>query len=307
MKRFRGPLRVLGTAAALGLAVFVVWRAVDEFPRLDFSSPEVWYWLAKAIGLYMVSQVFGALAWREVLAAHGTILPPGRAESQLLLSQIGKYIPGNVAHLIGRYALGREDEIPGARIGSAVTMEVGLLLCIAALVSSGLLLAPSTFRAALVTAYGGATLMSANLLLPVLLIVALATVQAILWRRAGRPQIAVRHLFTAGLLHIANFAVLGVSLWCVAGAVLPNSDVNLLTTTVIFSVAWALGFIVPGAPGGIGIRDGVIALGLGLVMGDGAALAVAISHRVLSGLGDGAIFLFGLALRMTTKKPERSP
>lgn len=300
-------LRLAGASVALTLVVFVVWRGVDQFPRLDFRTAEVWGWLGAALGLYTVTQLLGALAWREVLCAHGTVLPPGRAESQLLLSQIGKYVPGNVAHFVGRYALCREDRIPAARIGSALAMEVGILLSAAALLSTGLLLALPRVRETIMTSLGEMALGPLTFLTPLLLVPALVVLQIMLWRRAGRLKIAIAHLIIPCLLYMTNLTLMGISLWCVIGAVQPASKVDLMTLTAIFSVAWTLGFVMPGAPGGIGIRDGIVALGLGLFMGEGSALAIALAHRLLTGLGDGIIFLCGLALRAVTQKPETLP
>ncbi|TFL18092.1 lysylphosphatidylglycerol synthase domain-containing protein [Jannaschia formosa] len=297
-------LRYLGAAAALGLVAFVVWRGAPELPPVDLRAPATWGWLGTALGLYAASQALGAIAWRAVLSAHGSTLPAGRAESQFLLSQIGKYVPGNVGHLVGRYALCRQDGVPGARIGSALTMEIGVLLATAALVSAELLLALPAFRGALATGLGEAVAGPVTGLMPVLLIAALAALQVVLWRRAGRPRIAPGKLVAAGALYAITLVLMGLSVWCLARLFPAAAGVDLLTATAVFSVAWTAGFVMPGAPGGIGIRDGIVALGLGLFMGEGAALAVAVAHRLVSGIGDGVTFAAGLGLRAVTRAPE---
>jgi uncharacterized membrane protein YbhN (UPF0104 family) len=65
----------------------------------------------------------------------------------------------------------------------------------------------------------------------------------------------------------------------------------------IFSVAWVAGFLMPGAPGGVGVREGIIAIGLELFIAPGAALAVALLHRALSVLGDALTFALGVWMR----------
>ena len=100
--------------------------------------------------------------------------------------------------------------------------------------------------------------------------------------------------------------VLGISLWCVARAIDPAGGVEMLASMAIFSVAWVAGFLIPGAPGGIGIRDGIVAVGLGLYIGDGSALSVAVGHRAIATLGDVVIFTIGLILRRKIGSSQES-
>ena len=53
-----------------------------------------------------------------------------------------------------------------------------------------------------------------------------------------------------------------------------------------FSMAWVCGFVIPGAPGGIGVREAVLTVLLESVM-DGPVLAVIlIVHRITGIAGD---------------------
>jgi len=293
-------LRMLGTALALGFIAIIVFRGAGDLPRLELGAPATWLWLGAGLGLYALSQIIGAVAWRTNLELYGVSLPAGRAESQLLVSQIAKYIPGNIAHLIGRFALVRADGVVAGIIGSAMLLEVGVLLGVGALLSGGLLLMLPEFRAVLVQRLGEAAVGPGTVLFPVLLIMVLVIGQVILWRKAGRPRYEIASLVKPVALHTLNFAVLGFSLWCVVEAVHPAGGVGPMALTAIFTVAWVAGFLMPGAPGGIGIRDGILALGLGLFMGEGAALGVAVAHRAIATLGDVMTFGVGLTLRRRT-------
>ena len=59
---------------------------------------------------------------------------------------------------------------------------------------------------------------------------------------------------------------------------------------VIFSLAWVAGFIIPGAPGGIGVREVVLIFFLSPIIGEPEGIAVAIALRFVTLLGD--IFFF---------------
>ena len=300
-------LSTLGAVLSLGFIAVIVWNGVGDLPRLKVSEYTTWLWLVAGLGLYAASQAIGAVAWRTTLGVYGVALPAGRAESQLLVSQIGKYVPGNVAHLFGRFALARADGVAAGIIGSAMLLEVGVLLGVGLVLAGGLLLMLPEFSAALAQELGEAVVGPVTTLFPVLLIIALVAGQVTLWRKAGRPRIEAVRLMMPTALHVLNFAVLGVSLWCVVGAVHPAGGIGVLASMAIFTAAWVAGFLMPGSPGGIGIRDGIVALGLGLFIGEGAALGVAVAHRAIATLGDVVIFGTGLALRRRTGDSHRAP
>lgn len=61
-----------------------------------------------------------------------------------------------------------------------------------------------------------------------------------------------------------------------------------------FALAFIAGFLAPGVPAGIGVREAVLVAGLSLEMSTGSALAVSTAHRLINVAGDGIIL--GLAL-----------
>ena len=63
---------------------------------------------------------------------------------------------------------------------------------------------------------------------------------------------------------------------------------------VVFSLAWVAGFIIPGAPGGIGVREVVLIFFFQLI-GEPESIAVAIALRFVTLLGD--IFFLLLAIK----------
>ena len=58
------------------------------------------------------------------------------------------------------------------------------------------------------------------------------------------------------------------------------------TWLAAFSLAYAVGLVVPGAPGGLGVFEATLLLRLGSSVDEAALLAVALSYRVISTLAD---------------------
>jgi hypothetical protein len=61
--------------------------------------------------------------------------------------------------------------------------------------------------------------------------------------------------------------------------------------TVAYTAAWFIGYITPGAPGGVGVREAALVVLLGPSLGEATALSVAAGLRLLTMLGDLLLFV----------------
>ncbi|MFK7835414.1 MAG: hypothetical protein AB8B60_04275 [Sulfitobacter sp.] len=300
-------VRILGTVLALGFLGALIWRQLPHLPPLALGSPTLWAGLALAWVMYVLSQLAASEAWRNILTLFGVALPAGLARGQPMVSQIGKYIPGNVAHLIGRVAIGRRDGVAVPVLGAAMLIEVGVTLAVGLGVAGLLMLIWPDFIGTLTADLPDLATRSVPVAIATLLILAIGVGTVLIrarLRALDSPRPALRRLTQPLGLHLASFAILGVSLWGAAWAVDAASAPGLITCTMIFAFAWAAGFVMPGAPGGIGVRDSIIVLGLALSMGEGTGLAVALLHRAVSVLGDVTTFGLGWWMRKTATTPD---
>ena len=65
-----------------------------------------------------------------------------------------------------------------------------------------------------------------------------------------------------------------------------------------YAIAWLIGFVVPGASGGLGVREVVFLLLTETALGGGGALAVALAMRVVTTLGDLLFFFASFAFAL---------
>jgi len=80
--------------------------------------------------------------------------------------------------------------------------------------------------------------------------------------------------------------------------VLPD---DIILVVSLYTTAWLLGFLLPGAPGGIGVREAVFLLLLSGIYGQGVAAAMAVVMRAISILGDLVAFGLGILLSHRAK------
>jgi hypothetical protein len=162
---------------------------------------------------------------------------------------------------------------------------------IAALLLAVSPLAP-TSRAALLPAGGGAVILAGVLL----------GRRLVRRRQSDLPWAALVNsllgmpLLTAILLSVLAFGMLA-AIAGVCGGIVFGEDARTARIAGAYLIAWLSGFVVPGAAGGVGIREAVLVAQLGPDFGEAAALAFALLMRLQSVFGDILLLCVSLAMR----------
>jgi hypothetical protein len=258
--------------------------------------------LAVSIFVYTVLLVGVTTGFAHLVQATGH-MTAAAGEGLIVWGQanIAKYLPGNVLHFAGRQVLGARYGWPQAGIATASLLEVGLFV-----------LLPAALAALALTATGadlGPLGRSGQLGLVVLaaalgLACVLFAARLARWlpppvgRLVARLELPRPAAILPALLYFLLFFV-GMSLiaWWLYGVVTGRAapaDLPLLAGA--FLVSWLLGFIVPGAPGGIGVREGTFALFGGVLLGQEGLVVVALLLRLVTLMGEGLLFLLALHL-----------
>lgn len=254
-----------------------------------------WPWLAFAFAAYGASLVTTSLAWPAALRALDTALPLRLALGIGLVAQSGKYLPGNVAHYFGRAALAARHGVALRTTGASTLIEFGGAILAACLViAASIAVQPdlgAAFAAIFPPPWTGALLLLGAVAAAAL--AAAAMPQFV--KRLAAPLRPRRLLAPLGLL-VLSFLLAGLSFFAVLSAADAAEEVPLAAAVAVYAAAWVAGFVVPGAPAGIGIREAVLIGVLGAAAGPAAALACAILHRLVTAVADGVLALAGAAL-----------
>lgn len=224
---------------------------------------------------------FLAIAWYFLLSTEGRgQLKLWHAIFIFNRTQIYKYLPGNVFHMVGRYAMAKKMGASHTTLAVAQFSELALVSLAAASVS--VLFSYSVFSSAI-------KLLDLPIYTYILAgAVFITTISVITWKSAHLPQAkrnATPFLLAAALYSLfilANASLGGGLSWW-----LGNKDTPLLQIIAISATAWLLGFIIPGAPGGLGAREAAMIAGL-TTFGSNLATAttIALSHRMATIIGD---------------------
>ncbi|GGT02896.1 lysylphosphatidylglycerol synthase domain-containing protein [Nonomuraea spiralis] len=260
----------LAVALAFGAwAVARQWDAVVAgFARLSWPA------LAGSLVAVVAALLGAMLTWRTLLADLGSPLPLRPAAKVFFVGQLGKYIPGAVWPVLAQMEMGRDLGVPRPRSAAA------FFLMMPVQIASGLLVTLVTLG----WDRFGWVLLFIPLLLVLLEPKVINGVIGFGLRKLGRNPLE-RPLTRRGMLTALGWALAG---WAAYGVhfyfIAPQG--GLLFAVGAFALSWCLGIVTFVVPAGAGVREVAMVAVLAPVLDSGAAIAVALSSRIVIVLGD---------------------
>ena len=296
---------VVGSLLTL-LAIYYILQSMHgnmtELGNYSFSTVQV-HWLILAALTYGVSLITTAMAWPTILRSSGIMINWKVALSIGVAAQFGKYLPGNIAHYLGRAAIAKNYSISLTDSTRSTLLEFVSALLAAGLISLVAILAMPKLYMDIITPLPA--LLSGlpyEAGLAALILMLLAGFAVVLTKADGQKP-SNRFRLTAVAWLIGSFLLAGCSLFLVLIAFNINAPSNIISIIFIYALAWLGGFLVPGAPAGIGVREVILLALLTPYCGPLVAIIVSLAHRLLSTIVDamaaaiGAFLLFSWRTR----------
>lgn len=306
----RSAWRWVGVAVAVASGMLFVQfflGRLEQMPQLDWSARTLGV-LLLAGGVYSFLHIGIGAAWHIMLRGMGASSQLLPAVGVVTLSQFAKYLPGNVGHLALRVVMGQRLGLAASRVMATLVLEAALLICTAGAAAVLLMLVaptgptlPEDYRVWIAGGFAAAASV---------VVVALG-LRAVPWHRifsrsdrlnelaslVRSGALGPRSVLSCVLLYATSLSAGGVALDMVAVQIC-GAESHLVMASATFAAAWAVGFVVPGAPGGLGPRDATMVLLLGGVYGPGEAVLATAFFRLVSSAGDCVAFLVGGFLRL---------
>lgn len=284
IKRLRQPKLWITLASLLFLAVAVVQQG-DQLRDQSLDAAG-WSWLVFGFGFSWLSILINGTAWSVLVDWLGQ-RPADLALVPLFVrTNVLKYLPGGIWHLVDRVRVLRPS------IGTGSALAAVLLDPLLIVAAAFLLLLPGGWQNGLV------------LLAPLPAVLMVRRWREPLLQRLERSKAAQLEQVGVALLPDADpgsrrhgypwrplawqlifvtcrFAGL---FCCVQAFRLEGATPGAWLAS--FALAYAIGLVVPGAPGGLGIFETTLLMRLGSAVPDAGLLAVVLSYRLVSTLAD---------------------
>lgn len=271
---------------AIAGVIFVVLRLRDYGGQIEFNrfGLQAWCILGSFTLVYGISNLILAQAWCNLLSKFGAPVTYRWAVKIYGVSQLAKYIPGNIFHLAGRQAIGMAAGVPGWPLAKSSVWELGLLTL--AGTAFGMLALPLVVSSVSVQNVA------------IAFVVTVIASAILLGHYSGR---LAAHAFVWHVCFFAVSAAIFVGLVKLVSS-LSLSDASLwLTFGGAYVLAWLTGFITPGTPAGVGVREAMLYALLYSTISQTDLLAAILMSRMVTTGGDVLFFLFS-SINETTDK-----
>jgi hypothetical protein len=277
--KFAGRVVSAFCVAAFGFMAYRVLGTTGLEPLLALDAGTA----TAALLLYLVAYAPVVFAWILLAKACGA-QASGRALGRiLLLSQVAKYLPGNVGHLLGRAYLAHHHGMSLRSSSTAMGLEMAAVLAAcSALTAICLLVAPLDQSA--VGAYWPALGIAGLLLAALLAMFAFKPS----WRGLAKP------FAYACLLFLGMFAILALCNYALISGISGGRDLGQAGLVgAAFLISWFAGYVTPGAPAGLGVRELTFFLLLQHAYPPGDLLVASSVYRLITLAGDVIAWLVG--------------
>lgn len=289
-------------AVALAGVAYAIWRDWGPITLALRRLPVANVLAALGVGvLYIVCTM---VSWRAVLTDLGSKLPFRAASELFFISQLGKYVPGGVWHMVAASELGLDRGIPRRRSLSAVAVSVMVG------VAAGLVAAVPMVTVRSVPGGGWvwvALPVAVVLLAPPVLNRLLALAMRLVRLDPLEHPMTTRGITASAGWALLGWGVVGVQVWLLGvGLGLDRSVSSLLLVIGAYAIAWIVGFAVVVAPAGLGLRELVLGVLLAASLPAGSAVVLVLVTRLLQTVVDVALAGAGYASSRRASASQRA-
>lgn len=316
MKRL---FKITGGLAALIVAVLFAAHVVRSLQGYDLSlyaTPRAAFAIGLATIIWALTVFLMTLAWRVMLANLGIHRSWRELFGIVGISQFGKYVPGHIAQYAGRAGMSLKRKMPASPV--ATTMIAENLLLIVTAIMVGVCTGIASHVGLRVIHHHTPQLVLVVALLAVAIVGMLSfrrLAPAILDKFAPHLASAVENarlpdrpsLMRAFCIYCTFQIALGTTLAVLAILLLPGASHDYWLLLAAFALAWVVGFVTPGSPAGLGVREGLLLLMLAPVYTTATAGVLIIALRIATTLGDVLVLVAGIVVLPKPVHAIRNP
>lgn len=285
-------LHICGSLLACAAIFFMFVRLQSYVDKIDFSAliSTLWMYIIILSLVVSICNMFLVLIWYRCLEYLGVHALFSAATWIYGFSQLGKYIPGNIFHLAGRQTIGMAENLPAGKTLKSIIWELAILACTA----SGIFCPPfiaQYFFPGLSPAW-----------LSGIFALCCVGVPYVAGRVLGRE---IRGAILWAVLYLCSFG----GVFAAILSLITHTDLSPLEMfygSTAYIVAWFVGFVTPGAPAGLGIREGAMLFLMKDIPVPEAELLLAVMlSRIITIFGDFLFFLESVGIKCIGAKERR--
>lgn len=294
-------IEILGWIISAAALYFVYQNVINI--DLEAAKAKVSYsWIPYIIifiTIYVILMGFLATGWRYMLELlHGSELPKWRIIGIYTKTQIYKYIPSNLMHVIARIYFATQLGPSKSNVVQSYFLEIvfmvliGILIVLISTLTGSFSLSDELINE--IRDFSGGKLkgFSLGILVFGALAIGFYLVKALRNYKSSLNRQNLMRLLKLAILLLAFFYGMGLVEYFVFYSLL-GMDITFLYVIALFTITWLGMFVIPGAPGGIGVREFIVITLLSPIYGPDDPTIGIIIFRVITVLGDALLLPLG--------------
>jgi glycosyltransferase 2 family protein len=253
---------------SLFFSIYFIYQHQTEISFIEIIKNNT----TQIIGLIIIStllNLFLGLAWYQILLGRGVKVSLNKAIKIYGITQLAKYIPGNIFQFVGRQGIGMSEGINAKKLALSSLIEIILLSIVGGVCF--VLFAMNKYPSYI------------NITFLIILIAIFFCIPNIKKNDIYSFFLYLFYVFSTSLIFVYTFKIVS-----------HNFDLSLkdyLNQSFAYIFAWFLGFITPGSPAGLGIREITLAKILQTSITSLNLAVVIIISRLISLISDINFFL----------------
>ncbi len=277
------------------------YKNFDTYKNLDVKIN--WGIFAGAVLFYFLYKLTLASLWHYMTKLNGCGIRYFKAITAYLYSILGKYIPGKVFMLLARIPAYEEEGAPIRKVTICFFLEnICTLLGAAFLFLVSLLFFPNDLLADYKWAAIGLVIVFFICINPKIINFFLGFLEKIIKKKDLVIPITYLQMIKVVILFIGNWIIVGIGFYMLTCSIYAIPMSEMLYTAGIFGLSCIIGILAVFAPSGLGVREGILVLGLSLIMPQEYAVIISIVSRLWMSVSELALIGIAFVVNKVTKK-----
>jgi glycosyltransferase 2 family protein len=301
---------LIGWPLAVVAIIFLVKLFLPQFSSIQSRINNVNVFLfVSSIILFLIFHFLRSFVWKKIMEYKGHKIPLMENAYLWEVSEFKRYIPGNVWSFLSRITLFGDRGIDKKAIGVALVDEIQLIVISESIIS--------LFSLPFILSSGSAQLLNT---MKVILFASIAglfifsVALAIIYKKRGHknfvanlflPGYTFRQKFILLIIYTIDFAIFGIANLLVCLSIFSFDPKLYLELSAFFTFALLVGFLSFVTPTGLGVREGVITLGLSSITSVSIAGFLSIFSRIILIISEAIFLLIVLVFEISAKIKNR--
>lgn len=292
----------------IGFIILVIYfltkyftKNINDIRNLNFKID--WKIFVISMLFYIIYQTNLASLWHYITKLDNSSIKYSRALTAYLYSILGKYIPGKVFMLAARVPEYEKEGITIRKVTVCFLLEnVCTLLGAAFLFLISLFFFPND----LLKDYKYATIALVILFIicinPKIINFFLGIVEKITKKDNMQIGISYIQMIKVVALFILNWTIVGFGFYMLVCSIYPLPINQMLYVGGIFGLSVIIGIMALFAPSGLGVREGIIAIGLSLVMPGEYVVIISVISRLWATIAELLLIFIAFIVNLSRRR-----